>query len=198
MKQLFKALDMIRRCHPSSFYWRIFYVVVLNVLPLLSLYILKYMVDAVTTGEMPELLGIKWSTLSLLGLFCLLFLLNRLVIIHAVSHISIGELEFNVKYRVVGFTGGDINFIVEINRRSRFVFPVILEPPSIVALTQNAMAADFERDNVSVALVLKIEGLSILVRHGGKIFFGNGTQVNNLWLFARTTCQADDRDEGHK
>ncbi len=79
MKQLLKALDMIRRCHPSSFYWRIFYVVVLNVLPLLSLYILKYMVDAVTTGVMPELWGIRWSTVSLLGLFCLLFLLNRLV-----------------------------------------------------------------------------------------------------------------------
>ena len=79
MKQLLKALDMIRRCHPSSFYWRIFYVVVLNVLPLLSLYILKYMVDAVTTGDTPVMLGIRWGTLSLLGLFCLMFLLNRLV-----------------------------------------------------------------------------------------------------------------------
>lgn len=79
MKQLLKALDMIRRCHPSSFYWRIFYVVVLNVLPLLSLYILKYMVDAVTTGDTPVMLGIRWDTLSLLGLFCLMFLLNRLV-----------------------------------------------------------------------------------------------------------------------
>ena len=48
-------------------------------LPLLSLYILKYMVDAVTTGVMPELWGIRWNTVSLLGLFCLLFLLNRLV-----------------------------------------------------------------------------------------------------------------------
>jgi ATP-binding cassette subfamily B protein len=79
MKQLFKALDMIRRCHPSSFYWRIFYVAVLNVLPLLNLFILKYMVDAVTTGESPVFMGVKWSTLGLLGLFCFLFLLNRLV-----------------------------------------------------------------------------------------------------------------------
>ena len=79
MKQLFKALDMIRRCHPASFYWRIFYVVVLNVLPLVSLFILKYMVDAVTTGENPVFLGVEWSTLMLLGLFCFLFLLNRLV-----------------------------------------------------------------------------------------------------------------------
>ena len=70
---------MIRRCHPSSFYWRIFYVLVLNVLPLLNLFILKYMVDAVTTGVNPVLLGREWSTLWLLGLFCLLFLLNRFV-----------------------------------------------------------------------------------------------------------------------
>lgn len=74
-----KALDMIRRCHPTSFYWRIFYVVVLNVLPLVSLYVLKYMVDAVTTGEPAVLLGMELNTLGLLGLFCGLFLLNRLV-----------------------------------------------------------------------------------------------------------------------
>lgn len=79
MRQLLKALDMIRRCHPTSFYWRIFYVVVLNVLPLVSLYVLKYMVDAVTTGEPAVLLGMEWNTLGLLGLFCGLFLLNRLV-----------------------------------------------------------------------------------------------------------------------
>ncbi|MBQ6069159.1 MAG: ABC transporter ATP-binding protein [Bacteroidales bacterium] len=79
MRQLLKALDMIRRCHPTSFYWRIFYVVVLNVLPLVSLYVLKYMVDAVTTGEPAVLLGMELNTLGLLGLFCGLFLLNRLV-----------------------------------------------------------------------------------------------------------------------
>ena len=79
MKQLFKALDMIRRCHPSSFYWRLCYVVVLNVLPLVNLFILKYMVDAVTTGEGVVLLGVEWNTLMLLGLFCSVFLLNRLV-----------------------------------------------------------------------------------------------------------------------
>ena len=79
MKQLFKALDMIRRCHPSSFYWRIFYVVVLNALPLLNLCVLKYMVDAVTTGQSPVMLGVEWSTVGLLALFCALFLLTRLV-----------------------------------------------------------------------------------------------------------------------
>ena len=41
MRQLFKALNMIRLCHKRSFYWRIFYVVVLSVLPLMNLYILK-------------------------------------------------------------------------------------------------------------------------------------------------------------
>ncbi|MBO4600152.1 MAG: ABC transporter ATP-binding protein [Bacteroidales bacterium] len=79
MKQLLKALNMIRLCHKSSFYWRIFYVVILNVLPLLSLYILKYLVDSVTTGESPTLWGIEFDTLTILGVFCLLFLLNRLV-----------------------------------------------------------------------------------------------------------------------
>ena len=79
MKQLFKALNMIRLCHKSSFYWRIFYVVVLSVLPLLSLFILKFLVDSITTGENAVFLGMEWNTLSVLGLFCFLFLLNRLV-----------------------------------------------------------------------------------------------------------------------
>ena len=79
MKQLFKALNMIRLCHKSSFYWRIIYVVLLSVLPLLSLFILKFLVDSITTGENAVFLGMEWTTLSVLGLFCFLFLLNRLV-----------------------------------------------------------------------------------------------------------------------
>lgn len=79
MKQLFKALNMIRLCHRSSFYWRIIYVIILSVLPLLNLYILKFLVDAVTTGQPPVFMGIEFSTYSILGLFCFIFLLNRLV-----------------------------------------------------------------------------------------------------------------------
>ena len=54
-------------------------MVVLNALPLLNLFVLKYMVDAVTTGQPPVLLGMEWSTVGLLALFCALFLLTRLV-----------------------------------------------------------------------------------------------------------------------
>lgn len=79
MKQLLKALNMIRLCDQKSFWLRIFYVIVQSVLPLLSLYILKFMVDAVTNGEAQTIVGIQLNTYTLLGLFCLLFLLNRLV-----------------------------------------------------------------------------------------------------------------------
>lgn len=79
MKQLFKALNMIRMCEQKSFWLRIFYVVVQSVLPLLSLYILKFMVDSVTNGTDQVILGHQFNTYTLLGTFCLLFLLNRLV-----------------------------------------------------------------------------------------------------------------------
>lgn len=58
---------------------RIFYVASQSILPLLSLYILKYMVDSVTDGSEQTLFGYQLDTYALLGLFCLLFLLNRLV-----------------------------------------------------------------------------------------------------------------------
>ena len=54
-------------------------MVVLNVLPLVSLYVLKYLVDSITTGETPTWLGVEWTVISLLSMFCVLFLLNRLV-----------------------------------------------------------------------------------------------------------------------
>lgn len=79
MKQLFKALNMIRLCHKNAFYWRIFYVIMMSILPLLNLYILKYLVDAVTTGVMPVWYGIEFDIYMLLGLFSFVFLLNRLV-----------------------------------------------------------------------------------------------------------------------
>ncbi len=79
MKQLFKALNMIRQCDRKSFWLRIFYVVAQSVLPLLSLYILKFMVDSVTDGKEQTVLGYQLSPYMLLGVFCLLFLLNRVV-----------------------------------------------------------------------------------------------------------------------
>lgn len=79
MKQLLKALNMIRQCDRKSFWLRIFYVVAQSVLPLLSLYVLKFMVDSVTDGKEQMVLGYQLSSYMLLGVFCLLFLLNRVV-----------------------------------------------------------------------------------------------------------------------
>ena len=79
MKQLLKALNMIRQCDQKSFWLRIFYVVVQSVLPLLSLYILKFLVDSVTDGQVQTLLGYELNAYALLGIFSLLFLLNRVV-----------------------------------------------------------------------------------------------------------------------
>lgn len=79
MKQLFEALNMIRLCHKKAFYWRIFYVVVMSVLPLLNLYVLKFLVDSVTTGVPPIFMGIEFDTMTILFVFCAIFLLNRLV-----------------------------------------------------------------------------------------------------------------------
>lgn len=70
---------MIRQCDKRCFWLRIFYVVMQSVLPLVSLYILKYLVDGVTTGEVPVVMGVEMSVYWCLGAFCLIFLLNRLV-----------------------------------------------------------------------------------------------------------------------
>ena len=79
MKQLFKGLNMIRQCDRRSFWFRIFYVVVLSLLPLLNLYILKFLVDSVTNNTIQMFLGIRLNTIMLLGAFCLVFLINRLI-----------------------------------------------------------------------------------------------------------------------
>lgn len=79
MKQIFKALDMIRLCDSRAFYLRILYVVVMNVLPLINLYILKFLVDSVNTGQPTVFLGVEMTTYLSLGLFCAIFLLNRIV-----------------------------------------------------------------------------------------------------------------------
>ena len=79
MKQLFKGLNMVRQCDRRSFWLRIFYVVVLSLLPLLNLYILKFLVDSVANHTIPTFLGIRLNTIMLLGAFCLVFFINRLI-----------------------------------------------------------------------------------------------------------------------
>lgn len=79
MKQLFKALQFIRQCDRRSFWLRILYVMVESILPLLNLYILKFLVDSVSNNTVPVLFGIELSSYMLLGIFCLIFLINRMV-----------------------------------------------------------------------------------------------------------------------
>ena len=79
MKQLFKALQFIRQCDSRSFWLRIVYVVILSILPLLNLYILKFLVDSVSNNIAPKLFGIEVNTYILLCVFCLIFLINRLI-----------------------------------------------------------------------------------------------------------------------
>ena len=79
MKQIFKALNMIRQCDSRAFWLRIIYVLILNALPLLNLYILKFLVDSVTNGTYPVVLGVEMNTLTALGIFCAISLLTRVV-----------------------------------------------------------------------------------------------------------------------
>lgn len=79
MKQILKALDMIRQCDNKAFWLRIVYVVIMHVLPLLNLYILKFLVDSVTNDEVSVVFGIEMNAWVSLGLFCFIFLLNRIV-----------------------------------------------------------------------------------------------------------------------
>ncbi len=73
MKNLWKALLMVRRCSPRSFWLRVVYVLLQSVLPLVNLYILKLLVDAVTTSRSMD------SALWMLLAMCGVFLLNRVV-----------------------------------------------------------------------------------------------------------------------
>lgn len=79
MKQLLKALNMIRQCSPRAFGWRIVFVVLLSLLPLANLCVLKMLVDGVTTGTPPLVMGHPCPLAWLLAVFCGVFLLNRLL-----------------------------------------------------------------------------------------------------------------------
>lgn len=71
---------MTRQCDPRSFWWRIVYVVLMSVLPLMNLYVLKLLIDCVTHGGNPIVVaGFSCSLVLLLVLFTLLFLVNRLL-----------------------------------------------------------------------------------------------------------------------
>ena len=79
MKQLLKALNLILQCDRRSFWLRVFYVIIQSILPLLNLYILKFLVDSVSNGSEPVLFGIHLDSYMLLGIFCLIFLITRVI-----------------------------------------------------------------------------------------------------------------------
>lgn len=77
MKNLWKALCMVHRCAPRSFWLRVVYVVLQSVLPLVNLYILKGIIDSVTAGIGQGGYGLQ--VMWLLIIMCFVFLLNRIV-----------------------------------------------------------------------------------------------------------------------
>ncbi len=79
MKKLWQALILVRRCDPRSFRLRILYVVLQSLLPLLNLYILKLLVDAVTAAVTNPATAADHSPLALLLAMVAIFLLNRIV-----------------------------------------------------------------------------------------------------------------------
>lgn len=82
MKKLWQALLLVRRCDPGSFRRKLLYVVLQSVLPLVNLYILKLLVDAVTaaaTHSDSSSFSLLASPLSLLMAMVAVFLINRVV-----------------------------------------------------------------------------------------------------------------------
>jgi ATP-binding cassette subfamily B protein len=80
MKNLWKALLMVRRCDPWSFRRRLLYELLQSLLPLLALYILKLLIDSVTTNNFQfSFFTFHPSPFTLLIALCVVFLLNRIV-----------------------------------------------------------------------------------------------------------------------
>lgn len=102
MKKLWQALLLVRRCDRRSFRLRVLYVTLQSVLPLLNLYVLKLLVDAVSwaivnggseSGEWRvESFTLSafhfplWSPMVLLGAMVAVFLVGRVV--HALNGVN--------------------------------------------------------------------------------------------------------------
>ena len=80
MKNIWKALLMVRQCDPGSFRRRIFYELLQSILPLLGLYILKILIDLLThEGVYYYCFGLHLTPFYLLLALCLVFLFTRVV-----------------------------------------------------------------------------------------------------------------------
>ena len=95
MKKLWQALMLVRRCDKRSFRLRLLYVTLQSVLPLVNLYILKLLVDAVTaavTQSDSTSFSLLTSPLSLLAAMVGVFLLNRVIsALNAVNNDVLGQ-----------------------------------------------------------------------------------------------------------
>ncbi len=95
MKKLWQALMLVRRCDRMSFRLRVLYVVLQSVLPLVNLYILKLLVDAVTAAVTHNAEAItQSSTMAILLLVAMVgvFLINRVVsALNAVNNDVLGQ-----------------------------------------------------------------------------------------------------------
>lgn len=94
MKNLWKALLMVHRCNPRSFWLRMLYVLLQSVLPLINLYLLKLLIDQVSlavtsAGALPLA---DSHVLHYLLAMCAVFLLNRIVLaLNAVNNDVLGQ-----------------------------------------------------------------------------------------------------------
>jgi len=73
MKNLWQALMMVRRCDRWSFWRRVLYVLLQSVLPLVNLYVLKLLVDSLTTQSAAQ------TTFTYLLVMVAVFFLNRVI-----------------------------------------------------------------------------------------------------------------------
>ena len=79
LKTLWKALMMVRGCDRKAFVLKVLYVVLESVLPLMNLYVLKLLVDAVTVAVMQQNVADFASLTIYIVTFCVIYLLHRLV-----------------------------------------------------------------------------------------------------------------------
>lgn len=79
LKTLWKALMMVRGCDRKAFVLKVLYVVLESVLPLMNLYVLKLLVDAVTVAVMQQNVADFASLTIYIVAFCVIYLLHRLV-----------------------------------------------------------------------------------------------------------------------
>lgn len=76
---LLRALKLIHQCDPRGFYLKILYVTLMSLLPLANLYVLKYMIDSITSllGSAQSAMAPELVTCVLF--YCGIFLANRLI-----------------------------------------------------------------------------------------------------------------------